>query len=85
MAPVSLIMLNLYPTIAMKLNRLFARVARSFLLRSFGRERLERILTFFARGVRINLLTLGYRSDGTTFQSRAQKLLIERMQDGNLV
>ena len=67
----------------MKLNRLFARVARSFLLRSFGRERLERILTFFARGVGINLLTLGYRSVGILkwhdLSVSGEKSLIERV------
>ena len=69
----------------MKLNRLFARVARSFLLRSFGRERLERILTFFARGVRINLLTLGYRSVARPFSPGRKVADRTGTQDGNLV
>ena len=59
----------------MKVKRLFIRMV--------GRERLERILFWFARGVGIDLLKLGYRSVGVLkwndLSVSGEKSLIERV------
>lgn len=46
------------------MNKVIVRATRVFLLRAFGMARLERMVIRFARGVGMDLLTLGYRSVG---------------------